>query len=123
MCHSCPGWGFHFASGRNFWKASKAFVFGADPWNLPEANWFSQAGMERLSATKPSIAAWQPRAAPSASAHGLSHSAANLRLNERGRNIRELQELLGHRSLATTARYTQIDRERLKSVVADLALP
>ena len=34
-------------------------------------------------------------------------------------NIRELQELLGHRSLATTARYTHIDRERLKSVVAE----
>ena len=57
------------------------------------------------------------------SAHGLRHSAVNLLLNERGRNIRELQELLGHHSLATTARYTHIDRERLKSVVADLALP
>ena len=56
-------------------------------------------------------------------AHGLRHSAANLLLNERGRNIRELQELLGHRSLATTARYTHIDRERLRGVVADLALP
>jgi site-specific recombinase XerD len=57
------------------------------------------------------------------SAHGLRHSAANLFLNERGRNIRELQELLGHRSLATTARYTHIDRERLRGVVGDLALP
>ena len=57
------------------------------------------------------------------SAHGLRHSAANLLLNERGRNIRELQELLGHRSLVTTARYTHIDRERLRGVVADLALP
>ncbi len=56
-------------------------------------------------------------------AHGLRHSAANLLLNERGRNIRELQELLGHRSLATTARYTHIDRERLRGVVADLVLP
>ena len=39
---------------------------------------------------------------PVISAHGLRHSAANLLLNEHGRNIRELQELLGHRSLATT---------------------
>ena len=60
---------------------------------------------------------------PVITAHGLRHSAANLLLNERGRNIRELQELLGHRSLATTARYTHIDRERLRGVVADLDLP
>lgn len=59
---------------------------------------------------------------PVISAHGLRHSAANLLLNERGRNIRELQELLGHRSLATTARYTHIDRQRLRGVVADLDL-
>lgn len=56
-------------------------------------------------------------------AHGLRHIAANVLLNERGRNIRELQELLGHRSLATTARHTHIDRERLRGVVGDLALP
>ena len=55
-------------------------------------------------------------------AHGLRHSAANLLLNERGRNIRELQELLGHSSLATTARYTHIDRKRLQGVVDGLKL-
>lgn len=60
---------------------------------------------------------------PVITAHGLRHSAANLLLNERGRNIRELQELLGHRSLATTARYTHIDRERMRAVVGDLDLP
>jgi site-specific recombinase XerD len=63
-------------------------------------------------------AACQAAGVPVISAHGLRHSAANLLLNERGRNIRELQELLGHRSLATTARYTHIDRERLRGVVA-----
>ncbi len=55
-------------------------------------------------------------------AHGLRHSAANLLLNDRGRNIRELQELLGHRSLATTARYTHIDRKRLQGVMEGLKL-
>lgn len=68
-------------------------------------------------------AACRTAGVPVITAHGLRHSAANLLLNERGRNIRELQELLGHRSLATTARYTHIDRERLRGVVADLALP
>jgi site-specific recombinase XerD len=65
----------------------------------------------------------QAAGVPVITAHGLRHSAANLLLNERGRNIRELQELLWHRSLATTARYTHIDRERLRGVVADLDLP
>lgn len=60
--------------------------------------------------------------APVITAHGLRHSAANLLLNERGRNIRELQELLGHQSLATTARYTHIDRKRLQGVVDGLKL-
>ena len=57
---------------------------------------------------------------PIITAHGLRHSAANLLLNDKGRNLRELQELLGHRSMATTARYRHIDRERLRGVVAEL---
>ena len=61
--------------------------------------------------------------APVITAHGLRHSAATLLLNDRNRNLREIQELLRHKNLATTARYTHVDRERLKGVVADLALP
>ena len=57
------------------------------------------------------------------SAHGLRHSAATLLLNERGRNLKEIQELLRHKNLSTTARYTNVDRERLKAVMADLDLP
>lgn len=61
--------------------------------------------------------------APVITAHGLRHSAATLLLNERDRNLKEIQELLRHKNLATTARYTHVDRERLKGVVADLSLP
>lgn len=61
--------------------------------------------------------------APLISAHGLRHSAATLLLNERGRNLKEIQELLRHKNLSTTARYTHVDRERLKAVVGDLDLP
>lgn len=68
-------------------------------------------------------AACQATKAPIITAHGLRHSAATLLLNERSRNLKEIQELLRHRSIATTARYTHVDRERLKSVVADLELP
>jgi len=52
---------------------------------------------------------------PIISAHPLRHTAATLLLNERGANLRDVQKLLGHKSLATTARYTHADSERLRS--------
>jgi integrase/recombinase XerC len=48
--------------------------------------------------------------------------AATLLLNERGANLSDVQALLGHKSLATTARYTHIDSERLRSLVGNLLL-
>lgn len=77
----------------------------------------NQAYNRRLKATCKAVHA------PIITAHGLRHSAATLLLNERDRNLKEIQELLRHKNLATTARYTHVDRERLKGVVADLALP
>lgn len=59
---------------------------------------------------------------PIISAHSLRHSAATLLLNERQSNLRDVQALLGHKSLATTARYTHVDRERLRTVVGSLSL-
>ena len=55
------------------------------------------------------------------SAHPLRHTAAALLLNERGANLCDVQALLGHKSISTTARYTHVDSERLRTVVRNLS--
>ena len=49
------------------------------------------------------------------SAHSIRHATAS-QLLDNGAGIRHVQELLGHRNLETTARYTHVEGERLGKI-------
>ena len=50
------------------------------------------------------------------SVHKLRHTAATL-MYQNGVDIRALQELLGHESIATTQIYTHVNNDQIRSAV------
>jgi site-specific recombinase XerD len=67
-----------------------------------------QTSMQRAYAQVPGCESW-------AGTHALRHTAAT-RLHRRGAKLKEVADLLGHRSLDTTVIYTKVDLPRLSAV-------
>ena len=54
-------------------------------------------------------------------AHGLRHSAATILLNHMGKDLREIQELLRHKNIRTTVRYTHVGYEQTRQTAEALS--
>jgi integrase/recombinase XerD len=54
-------------------------------------------------------------------AHALRHSAATILLNHVGKDLREIQELLRHKNIRTTVRYTHVGYEQTRQTAEALS--
>ena len=54
-------------------------------------------------------------------AHGLRHSAATILLNHVRKDLREIQQLLRHKNIRTTVRYTHVGYEQTRETAEALS--
>ena len=118
FCRSQQNCRIRSRSGSLSRKASKACGCGPEESTLPDRRPFFPGRDGAPCSNKAFNArlklACERARVPVISAHPLRHTAATLLLNERGADLRDVQALLGRKSIATTARYTHIDSERLR---------
>ncbi len=79
--------------------------------NVRDGGRLTSRSVHRLLGTRALRQGWQKRISP----HALRHSFAT-HLLAGGADLRAIQEMLGHRSLSTTTRYTRLDTEQLARV-------
>jgi site-specific recombinase XerD len=104
-------------------RALDHYLIEARPWLLsphgPAALFVARGGrrllrqsIEKLVRVHAKTAGIELRISP----HGLRHACAT-HLLRGGANVRHVQALLGHKSLATTARYTRVETRDLRGVL------
>ena len=96
---------------RDSWLPASASRRQAALFVTPRGRRLTPAGLRRLLAARLRDSAVAKRVTP----HALRHSFATHLLNS-GADLRSIQELLGHASLATTQRYTHLSTRRLQDV-------